>query len=300
MTSTAQQAPTVGGLMPARVMFVRRLAGRGPSLWIGVTLLALIILACIFVPVFWSYGPNTLADKAFLAPSLRHPFGTDDVGRDVFVRCFAAGRLDLTTAALTAAIALLVGTFLGTLAGATRNRWLDATIMRVADAVRGIPLIILLLAIVVVIGPTSRLGLAPAGLAPALIALVSVQWTVYARLARGQAVTMRESDFVMAARISGLPERVIVRRHLLPGIIRISFAYAIGDAVLVVVILASLPFVGVGVQPPTPEWGSIMFSGRAYLNTSWWITLLPAVILALTGLAASLIGDAILAGRDGT
>jgi peptide/nickel transport system permease protein len=276
---------------------MRRLAGRRFSLWLGVGILALVVLMCVFVPMLSSRGPNAFVGTAFAGPSLAHPFGTDAVGRDIFVRTFAAGRIDLIAAVIAAAFAVVIGTIIGTLSGSTRRRWIDSVLMRVVDAVIAFPLIILLLALVVLIGANRAWGPAPAGLPAALLALMAVQWAIYARLARGQALTLRNSDFVTATRIAGMPESSIVGRHIAPGVSRIALAYAIGDVVLVVVILASLPFLGAGVQPPTAEWGSIMYEGRGFLRQAWWITVLPGAVLALTGLALSFVADALLDER---
>jgi peptide/nickel transport system permease protein len=282
---------------PFRISALRKLAGRQFSLWFGVAILAVVILMCVFVPMLSSYGPNEFVGEAFLAPSLDHPFGTDTVGRDVFVRTFAGGRIDLIAAVIAAAFAVTVGTIIGTLSGSSRRRWIDSVLMRVVDAVIAFPLIILLLALVVLIGADKEWGPAPAGLPAAILALMAVQWAIYARLARGQALTLRNSDFVTATRLAGMPESSIVGRHIAPGVSRITLAYAIGDVVLVVVILSSLPFLGAGVQPPAAEWGSIMYEGRGFLRQAWWITVLPGAVLALTGLALSLVADALLDER---
>jgi peptide/nickel transport system permease protein len=282
---------------PVRLGVLRRYFGARASMAVGLVLLSVVVLMCIFVPMFWSHDPGEFVAAAFQSPSLAHPFGTDAVGRDVFVRTFAGGRVDLVAAVITAGFALVVGTTIGTFSGATKRRWLDSTLMRIVDAVISFPLLILLLALVVVIGADRSIGPAPAGLAAAMIALMSVQWAIQARIARGQALSLRDSDFVTAARLSGLPQRSIIRRHIAPGVARITAAYAISDVVLVVVILASLPFLGAGVQPPNPEWGSIMYEGRGFLRQAWWITILPGAVLALTGLALSLVADALLDTR---
>jgi peptide/nickel transport system permease protein len=282
---------------PIRLGVVRRYFGARASMAVGLVLLSVVVLMCIFVPMLWSHDPGEFVAAAFQSPSLAHPFGTDAVGRDVFVRTFAGGRVDLVAAVITAGFALVVGTTIGTFSGATKRRWLDSTLMRIVDAVISFPLLILLLALVVVIGADRSFGPAPAGLAAAMIALMSVQWAIQARIARGQALSLRDSDFVTAARLSGLPQRSIIRRHIAPGVARITAAYAISDVVLVVVILASLPFLGAGVQPPNPEWGSIMYEGRGFLQQAWWITILPGAVLALTGLALSLVADALLDTR---
>ena len=277
--------------------WLRLLVGAPASRKVGIVVFAIVVLMCIFVPVFSPYGPNDFVDMAFLPPSWAHPFGTDAVGRDVFVRTFEGGRIDLIAAAITTGFAVTVGTALGTLAGSARAGWVDAVLMRIVDAVIAFPLLILLLALVVVIGTDRSWGPAPPGLTAALVALMCVQWAVYARLARGQALALRNADFVLASRVAGLSPASIILRHITPGVSRVTLAYAIGDVVLVVVILSSLPFLGAGVQPPAAEWGSIMYEGRGFLRNAWWITVLPGAVLAVTGLALSFVADSLLDTR---
>ena len=136
----------------------------------------------------------------------------------------------------------------------------------------------------------------PAGLPATVIAFLLVGWAYYARLARAQTLALRRSDHVLAAEILGYSQGRIVVRHLAPGVARVTAAYAVGDAILAVVVIASLAFLGAGVQPPTPEWGNIMYEGRAFIATAWWITVAPGVMLALTGVALSLVADALLSG----
>lgn len=277
--------------------WLRTLVGGHISRLVGIAMFALVVLMCIFVPLLSPYGINDFVAMPFQAPSWAHPFGTDAVGRDVFVRTFAGGSVDLLSALVATGFAVIVGTTLGTLAGSTRYRWADAILMRLVDTVVAFPLVILLLALVVAVGSDRPWGVAPAGLPAALIALMCVQWAVYARLARGQALALRDSDFVVASRIAGLNPFRIVMRHITPGVSRITLAYAIGDSVFVVVILASLPFLGAGVQPPAPEWGSIMYEGRGFLRNAWWITVMPGAVLAFTGLALSFVADSFLDNR---
>lgn len=271
---------------------------RGPvARTIGGAVFLLIVLMCIFVPMFYPYGPNDFVAMPFQAPSWEHPFGTDAVGRDVFLRTWAGGRVDLLAATIVTIFALVVGTALGTLAGSSRQRWIDSLIMRVVDAVIAFPLVILLLALVVVIGNDVAWGPAPPGLAAAMIALMCVMWAGYARMARGQSLALRDSDFVLAARVAGISSARIVMKHIAPGVSRITMALAVSDIVMVVVILSSLPFLGAGVQPPAAEWGSIMYEGRGFLRQAWWITICPGIVLALTGLSLSFVADSLLDSR---
>lgn len=278
-----------------RGLVLRGTPHRRVGLWAGIALLSLIALGCIFVPIFSSYGTDAIVAPPFESPSWSHPFGTDSVGRDVFVRTWAGGRVDLIIAGLAVGFSLLVGSLVGALAGSTKRGWLDSLLMRIVDAVIAFPFIILILALVVVIGPAREIGPLPAGLPATLIAFFVAGWAYYARLARSETLARRDSDYVVAARLLGYSQPRIVVRHLSRSVLQTTGAYAVGDAILFVVVIASLSFLGAGVQPPTPEWGSIMYEGRSFLETAWWITIAPGVALALTGLALSLIADALLA-----
>jgi peptide/nickel transport system permease protein len=271
--------------------------GRNPARLIGGIGIGTIVLLCLIVPLLSPYPPNAFVAEPFLPPSWAHPFGTDLVGRDVFVRTFAGGRVDLIAASLTTLFALVVGTVLGTWAGSSKSKWVDIVLMRTVDGVIAFPMMILLLALVVVIGGDRTWGGLPAGLPAAMAAMMCVQWAVYARLASSQARTLRNSDFVTAARISGLSELTILFRYVVPGVSRVTRAYAIGDVVFVVIVLSSLPFLGAGVQPPVAEWGSILYEGRGFLLQAWWITLLPGAVLAFTGLSLSFFADSYI-GQD--
>jgi peptide/nickel transport system permease protein len=269
-----------------------------PALTIGTTLFGGIAAACFIIPAAWSYSPDALVALPYQAPSFSHPFGTDSVGRDLFVRTFAGGRIDLIVATIAIGTSLLLGTLVGTLSGSTSRRWVDNTLMRIVDALIAFPFVILILVLVVLVGPDRSLGPAPAGLPATLIAFLIVGWAYYARLARAQALSLSRSDYILAAQVLGYSRARIVLKHLSPGVFRVTSAYAVGDAILVVVVVASLAFLGAGVQPPTPEWGNIMFEGRSFLQSAWWITVAPGALLALTGLSLSLIADSLLIDRD--
>lgn len=269
------------------------------SLRVGLALLGLIVLACIFVPILSPYSSSEIVAAPYEAPSASHPFGTDSVGRDMMVRVFVAGRLDLAIAAITVLAALLIGSVIGTLAGGSKRRWVDTSLMRLVDAMIAFPFLVLVLVLVVIFGPERSLGPLPAGAPAVICGVILGDWAFYARLARGQTLALRERDYVVAARVLGFSQKRIVVRHLLPGVMGTVFAYAVADAILVMITVASLSFVGVGIQPPTPEWGALMFDGRAVLQDAWWITVIPGVMLALTGLGLSLVADALLSRREG-
>jgi peptide/nickel transport system permease protein len=296
---SAGRAPRGAGARRS-VMFagVRRAWGRPAAVRIGAGLLILIVASCVLVPVFWPYGTNSFATAPFAPPSLAHPFGSDDLGRDVFVRVLTGGRIDLLVAAAVVTISCAVGTIIGTCAGASSRRWANLTVARIVDAFIAFPYMVTILVLVVIVGPSAQIGPTPRGLTAVLIAFLVLGWTFYARLARAEAMTIRQRDYVVAARILGYPRRRIIFRHVLPSVRPVVIAYAVADAILTMGALSSFAFLGVGVQPPTPEWGAIMYEGRAYLDSAWWITVCPGLLLALTGFALSLLADGLLRTDD--
>ena len=301
-TSSSTHEPGVADVIrepptrrPLRLGRLGPAIGGRRSLAIGTALMTLIAVLCFAVPLVWPDSPDALVASPYQAPSWSHPFGTDSVGRDLFVRTFAGGRIDLLVTAGIIGVSLVIGTLVGTLSGSSRRRWLDALIMRLVDALIAFPFVILILVLVVLIGPDRRFGPAPAGLPATIIAFTLVGWAYYARLARGQTLALREREYIVAAELLGFSRTRVIVRHLIPSVLRVTASYAVGDAILAVVAIASLAFLGAGVQPPTAEWGNIMFEGRAYLESAWWITIAPGVLLAITGLALSLVADALLA-----
>ena len=289
----------VGGTRRA-LMFsgVRRALGRSAAVWVGGGLLILIVGACVLVPFFWPDGTNAFVTAPFAPPSLAHPFGSDDLGRDVFVRTLVGGRIDIAVAAAVVAISCTAGTIIGACAGASRHRWANLTVARVVDTFIAFPYLVTILVLVVIVGPSAQIGPTPRGLTAVLIAFLVLGWTFYARLARAEAMTIRQRDYIVAAEILGYPRIKIIFRHILPSVVPVTVAYAVADAILTMGALSSFAFLGVGVQPPTPEWGAIMYEGRAYLDSAWWITVCPGLLLALTGFALSLLADGLLRGDD--
>jgi peptide/nickel transport system permease protein len=265
----------------------------------GLCMLAMVIGAAVLVPLLARQSPSAIVAAPYSAPSAGHPFGTDTLGRDVLVRVFSAARLDLAIAAITVLLSMAIGGVVGVIAGAARRRVGDVVLMRLVDAVIAFPFLVLVLVLVVIVGSTRSFGPLPAGAPAAMCGIVLGNWAFYARLARGQCLALRDSDFVLAARLLGLPPRRILFRHLLPPILRVVAAYAVADVVMVITVVASLSYIGVGIQSPAPEWGTIMYDGRAVLSSAWWITVFPGAVLAFTGLGLSLVADATLARIEG-
>lgn len=287
-------APALGVSRFAYLPFRRlSLAKPGAALAIGGSLLVVIAIACVVVPIVWGYSPEAIVAVPMLAPSIAHPFGTDELGRDVFVRTLMGGRIDLFVAAFAVTASALIGTLIGIVA-AFSGRWVDSALMRVVDAIIAFPFLVLVLAVVLLFGAGTQIGPLPPGLPSLLFAVIVTDWAIYARLARGQALSLRERDFIVAVQLLGHGRSRIITRHLLPNVASTIGAYMVSDAILVVGLTAALPFLGAGIQPPTPEWGAIMVDGSTLLGTAWWITVLPGAVLALTGIALSLIADSLL------
>lgn len=287
-------AAVEAAVAPAGVGVRRRARPRHLELRIGVVLVVAVVLACIVLPVISGADPDALAGVPLQAPSGAHPFGTDSAGRDVFVRVFVAGRLDIALAILGVVVPLVVGTVFGTVVGATRRRGVDAVMMRLTDGVIAFPFVVLTLVIVLVIGAEARVPPFPAGAPSILLAVWIVNWTIYARLARAQALVLKEEDFIAAARLLGYSQARIVLRHMLPSVWPTTATYAVADGLLLITLIAALPFLGAGIQPPTPEWGSIMYEGRGVLEHAWWISLTPAALVLVLGTGVMMVVDSLV------
>ncbi|MEN3284297.1 MAG: peptide/nickel transport system permease protein [Solirubrobacteraceae bacterium] len=254
---------------------------RLPTLWLGV---AIVVAVCVSSAIgSLVYADPSAQDllEALKPPSLAHPFGTDDLGRDVLARTLAATWTDLGVAVGATYLGLIIGTALGTAAGYFRG-WTERLIMRLTDVVIAFPFMVLVIAIVVVIGP---------GIKGVFVGLVTAGWALYARLARAEMLVLKERSFVQAAQTLGLSHRRVMLRHAVPNLIRPSLVFSMSDIVLNILLVASLSFLGLGAQPPTPEWGAIIADGQGYLLTAWWITTLPGLVVVIVGVGFSLIGD---------
>lgn len=278
--------------------FSRRWGASRPILFGGGGLAAMYLL-CIVVPLVWAYKPNAMSALPLQGPSLAHPFGTDDLGRDVMARAFDAGRLDITVAVIVVAVSSIAGTAIGSAVALTAQRWIDPVVMRLVDALIAFPYLVILLLLVTVIGPGQHLGFLPAGLPAILIAFLCLDWTFYSRLARGQAMSLRDREYVLAAKLAGFSNTRILVRHVIPIVFRQILAYAVLDAIVTMGALASFSFLGVGVQPPAAEWGNMMFDAQSYISTAPWMLIGPAILLAVTGLCLSVLADGLLAKGAG-
>ncbi|QND61469.1 ABC transporter permease [Mesorhizobium huakuii] len=247
----------------------------------GAVTLAWIILATL-APVLTSFDPIKVdVMQALKPPGAEHWFGTDAIGRDVLVRTLFAARCDLAMAFFGVVGPIVLGTIIGLIAGYLGGR-IDAVLMRILEVTVSFPYFVLVIAIVAVLGP---------GLKSYFISLTLVNWVSYARLVRSQAMVLRGADFVLAARGMGFGHSRIMLFHILPNAIVPSIVFVMTDAVLAIVLGSSLGFLGLGVQPPTPEWGAMIADGQTYLTTAWWIAIFPGVAICLLALGLSLTAD---------
>ncbi len=245
--------------------------------------LVLLVLFAIFAPILWKYGPDTQdLINSLKSPSTTHPMGTDQLGRDVFARFADGARISLLVASIVTVAGALIGGLIGLLAG-TVGGVSDGVAMRAMDAILAFPPLILAMAVTVGLG----IGLNTAAIG---VALVSVPW--YARLLRSEALRIRSLPFIEASHAIGMTRARVIRRHVIPHMLPVLFiqmAAAFGYAVLG---LASLSFVGLGAQVPTPEWGAMITEGLSYsLTGQWWISIFPGVGLLVTVTAASMLSD---------
>lgn len=249
---------------------------------VGAVFVGLIVFGAVFAPHLTPYTPveqdlfNRLA-----APSMAHPMGTDQLGRDILTRILFGARISLRIAVTVVAITLTIGTTVGVIAGYAGG-WIDEALMRLVDILLAFPGILLALVIAGVLGPS---------LTNIMIALAVVGWTQNARVIRGSVLSVKEKEFVKSAQLMGVSKPRLLVRHLLPNVISPVIVLATMDMAYVILGTAGLSFLGLGAQPPTPEWGTMLASGRDYVTTAWWIVNFPGMAIMINVLGFNLLGD---------
>ena len=252
----------------------------------GIIIVSLFIITSLFVAFtgILPYDPNEIdMGRRLLPPSLTHLFGTDHLGRDIFSRVLAAAPLDLTVAFTVVSLSLIIGLIIGSLAGYYGGK-IDQLLMRITDVFLAFPPIVLAVTVAVALGP---------GISNLILALLIVWWPIYSRMARAGALSIKESFFVKAAKISGLNSLTIIRRHIIPNIISTLFIYATLDMGTVILYASVLSYLGLGAQPPQSEWGRMVFEGQSYLTIAWWVPLIPGLVIFFVALGFNLMGDAL-------
>ncbi|MDQ4129463.1 MAG: ABC transporter permease, partial [Actinomycetota bacterium] len=283
MTKAAVSVPAVE--TGVRISGRRRLlAGfaRDSTSVMGAVLVALFVLAAIFAPVLAAHDPNT-ADvvNKFSPPSRDHLLGTDHLGRDIFGRLLFGARLSIGATVVTALGITIVGIVLGMLAGYVGGV-VDSAISRTIDILLGFPHLLLVLALIALLGP---------GLRNIMLAYVVEAWAGYARIVRGAVLAEREKPYVEAARALGASGSRILRRHVLPNIVAPIVVYTTLDLGVILLGISALSFLGLGVQPPTPEWGAMLAEATSYLAVAPHAMFFPGAAIFLTVLGFNLLGD---------
>jgi len=270
------------------LVFLRRLAARRTALF-GLVVVVVVALAAVGAPLISPFDPieQDLGDLRLKAPGFRdaggrvHPLGTDHLGRDLLARVIHGARPALLVGFAAVAISGLIGMAAGLISGYFGGRT-DDVLMRLADIQLAFPFILLAIAVIGVLGPSLQ----------TIIIVIGVSsWVVYARIVRGAVLTLREREFVQAARALGGGDIRILLRHILPNAFTPWLVVATLDMARVIVIESALSFLGLGVQPPTPTWGGMLADGRVYISTAWWLATFPGLAILVTVLGINLFGD---------
>jgi peptide/nickel transport system permease protein len=271
----------------ARRLWPRLRKGKGGL--VGLTVLAILLILALAAPFIAPYDPIKVSEDALFSPGLPYLCGTDQYGRDILSRILYGARISLTIGLIAVGIAASVGVTMGLIAGFYAG-WVDTILMYVVTVMLAVPGFLLALAIVTIRGKPSLTNL--------MIAVGISGIPTYARLVRGSVLAAKESVYVDAARVMGAPTRMILIRHILPNVIApviVAATLGTGTAILAA---AALSFLGLGSQPPAPEWGRMLSEGRAYLRDQWWISTFPGLAIMVTVLAMNLLGDGLRDALD--
>lgn len=282
MSALAGTTPAVESFAPATRPWARWLRNR--SFVAGIAILGVVAVLALCAPLLTPYDPIAQDLSRFLLPPSReHPLGTDHLGRDVWARLLYGGRIDLAIGVGAVLTPFVLGTLLGSLAGYYGGR-VDFAVSGVADMVQAFPYYVLIIALVFVLG---------AGITSIFVAMALVAWVSYARIVRGEVISIKEREFVQAARAAGLSDARILLRHILPNAITQAVVYSMSDIVVIIVGVVTLSYLGLGVPPPTPEWGAMIAAGQTFVVSNWWLSTIPGIAVVVVGLGFSLIGDGI-------
>ena len=255
---------------------------RNPIALAGLGIVAGLVVCAALAP--WLTGSNGIDPELgnrLHPPSPEHWFGTDELGRDIYDRIVWGTRITLYIVGLVAVIVVPIGLVVGVVAGYAGG-WVDNVLMRLTDIFLAFPRLILALAFVAVLGP---------GLENAVLAIALTAWSPYARIARAEALTIRNSDFILAARSQGIPTLGILLRHVTPLCVSSVIVRLTLDMAGIILTAAGLGFLGLGAQPPTPEWGAMISLGRQYLIDQWWVPTVPGIAIFVVSLGFNLLGD---------
>ena len=256
----------------------------------GLVIVLLLIAIALFAPLLAPYAPDIgdLRTQRLLPPTAAHWFGTDDQGRDILSRLIHGSRITLFVVLLVAVLAAPIGLLVGTVSGYAGG-WVDAALMRITDIFLAFPRLVLALAFVAALGP---------GIENAVIAIAITSWPPYARIARAETLTIRQADYISAVRLLGASPARIVLRHVMPLCLSSVIVRVTLDMAGIILTAAGLGFLGLGAQPPAPEWGAMIAGGRAYVLDQWWVAAAPGAAIFVISLAFNLLGDGLRDALD--
>lgn len=275
---------TAAAVRPSRWKEIWEIALRNKLTLTGFIIVGLVVLVGLLAPVLAPYDPNLMDIPARLqGPSSAHPFGTDEMGRDILSRVMYGARISIAVGVIIVAVSAAIGVVLGSLSGYFGGK-IDQAVMAVTDMILAFPSMVLALALTAAMGP---------GLLNTMLAVIIVRIPMYTRLMRGQVLVQKEQQYVRAARTFSEKPFWIVARHIVPNCLTplmVQMTLGIGDAIL---IASSMSFIGLGAQPPTPEWGAMISTARVYAIDQWWYAAFPGLSILITIMGFNLIGDGI-------
>jgi len=248
----------------------------------GLVVVLFFIVLAVFAPLIATYDPTAIdLNNIFAAPSAQHFFGTDELGRDVFSRIVYGSRISLFVGFVAVGISLIIGVFLGLIAGYFGG-WTDIIIMRIVDIMLCFPAFFLILAVIAFLNPSVFNVMAVIGL---------TGWMGVTRLVRAEVMSVKTRDYITAAQVQGLSKRIIMFKHILPNVMTPIFVTATLGIAGAILTESSLSFLGLGVQPPTPSWGNILTAGKDNIMFAWWLSMFPGLAIFITVLGYNLLGE---------
>jgi len=257
---------------------------RNGSLMAGIVIVGLLVLVAVLAPVIAPYDPvEQHLEQALASPSASHWLGTDKYGRDVLSRLIWGARVDLRVGFLAVLIPFVVGSVVGAIAGYVGGI-VDTILMRIVDVFFAFPFYVMVIVLVFVLG---------AGETSIYLAIAAVSWVSYAKIVRGEVIVARQQDYVVAARLGGMSHARILTRHIGPNVMSQAVIYAMSDIVMDIMAIVTLGYLGLGIAPPTAEWGSMIVDGQEFITTQWQQTTIPGLVVVVTSLGLSWLGDGI-------
>ena len=261
---------------------MKRVNRKNIILYVGIVLTAILVIIAVLAPFIMPYDPTKMEiSQKFIKPCAEHILGTDHLGRDIFSRIILGSRISLMTSVTAIFISAFIGTLLGVISGYLGGV-VDTIIMRIVDVMLAFPAIVFALALSTVLGK---------GQTNLLIAICCVQWTRYARVSRGETIMFRDSEYIQAARAIGNSKKQIMLNYVFPSVISKIVILISLDIGTIILYCASLSFLGLGAQPPSPDWGVMISEGKEYMQYAPWVAIAPGIAIAFSALAFNMLGD---------